>query len=90
MLGDAGIDGAEDVLFVDGRKYLLRLFLLLALESVLETLLNRFPAFLSDRFTLCLELIAFAGECDRSLIIDVLLSGGRQKAHGNETDDLLL
>ena len=90
MLGNACRDGTEDVLFIDGRKYLLRLFLVFALERILETLLNHFPAFLSDGFTFCLELIAFAGERDRSLIIDVLLSGRRQKAHGNETDDLLL
>ena len=65
MLGDAGRDGAEDVLFFDGRKYLLRLFLVLTLESVFETLLNSFPAFLSDGFALSLELITFAGERDR-------------------------
>ena len=34
--------------------------------------------------------IAFAGERHGGLIVDVLLSGGRQETHGNQPEDFLL
>src|SRR5699024_3406312 len=68
----------------------LRLVLFLALECFLEAALNGFPSILHDRFAFCLELDPLTGERDRSLIIDVLLTGSAQKAHGDKPDDFLL
>ena len=64
--------------------------MLLDLERGLESLLNGFPALLHNGFALCAEHIAFAGECHGGLVIDVLLTSGRQKSHGNQPEDFLL
>ena len=60
MLCDAGRDGTEDVVLIDRRKHLFRIFFVFGLERRFETLLDSLPAFLSDRFAFALELIAFA------------------------------
>ena len=67
-----------------------RLVLFLALERFLEAALNRLPPILHDRFAFCLELVTLTSERDRSFVIDVLLTGSAQKAHGDKPDDFLL
>ena len=90
MFGDAGIDRRENILLIQRRQRAFRLVLFLALERFLEAALNRLPSILYDRFAFCLELEPLTGERDRSLIIDVLLTGSAQKAHGDKPDDFLL
>ena len=90
MFGDAGIDRRENILLIQRWQRALRLVLFLALECFLEAALNGFPSILHDRFALCLELVTLTGERDRSLIIDVLLTGSAQKAHGDKPDNFLL
>ena len=90
MLGNAGIDRRENILLIQRRQRAFRLVLFLALERFLEAALNRLPSILYDRFAFCLELEPLTGERDRSLIIDVLLTGSAQKAHGDKPDDFLL
>ena len=90
MFGDAGIDRRENILLIQRRQRAFRLVLFLALERFLEAALNRLPSILYDRFAFCLELVTLTGERDRSLIIDVLLTGSAQKAHGDKPDDFLL
>ena len=90
VLGDAGIDRRENILLIQRRQRAFRLVLFLALERFLEAALNRLPSILHDRFAFCLELEPLTGERDRSLIIDVLLTGSAQKAHGDKPDDFLL
>ena len=90
MFGDAGIDRRENILLIQRRQRAFRLVLFLALERFLEAALNRLPSILHDRFAFCLELVTLTSERDRSLVIDVLLTGSAQKAHGDKPDDFLL
>ena len=89
MFGDAGIDRRENILLIQRRQRAFRLVFFLALERFLEAVLNGFPSILHDCFALCLELVALTGERDRSLVVDVLLTGSAQKAHGDKLDDFL-
>ena len=90
MFGDAGIDRRENILLIQRRQRAFRLVFFLALERFLEAVLNGLPSILHDCFALCLELVALTGERDRSLVVDVLLTGSAQKAHGDKPDDFLL
>ena len=90
MFGEAGNDRRENILLIQRRQRAFRLVFFLALERFLEAVLNRLPSILHDCFALCLELVALTGERDRSLVVDVFLTGSAQKAHGDKPDDFLL
>lgn len=67
--------------------------LVLFLGSLSVSLKQRSIAFhpsCTTVFAFCLELVTLTSERDRSFVIDVLLTGSAQKAHGDKPDDFLL